>query len=228
MAVLQPAARPGRRGAREQPGRTDLQRDLLRARIGDHVARQPDSEAYLVIDERVRAEAKKQAPRQTLWFQRLQAEYVLRMGHEKAHDLATLAQRRGIDPYGLVDTVERYNADARSGTGDRMGKDPAHVRPLETGPFYAIDCSLRTQPGFPAPMITLGGLTVDESTGAVTRDDGTAVPGLYAAGRTAVGVCSESYVSGLSIADCVFSGRRAAVAVTARQAAEPKQEKEET
>ena len=26
---------------------------------------------------------------------------------------------------------------------------------------------------------------------------------------TAVGVCSNSYVSGLSLADCVFSGRRA-------------------
>jgi 3-oxo-5alpha-steroid 4-dehydrogenase len=35
------------------------------------------------------------------------------------------------------------------------------------------------------------------------------VPGLYAAGRSAVGLCSRSYVSGLSIADCVFSGRRA-------------------
>jgi len=35
------------------------------------------------------------------------------------------------------------------------------------------------------------------------------IEGLYAAGRTAVGICSEQYVSGLSIADCVFSGRRA-------------------
>ena len=41
------------------------------------------------------------------------------------------------------------------------------------------------------------------------RPDGTGVPGLYAAGRTAVGLCSRSYVSGLSLADCVFSGRRA-------------------
>jgi succinate dehydrogenase/fumarate reductase flavoprotein subunit len=35
------------------------------------------------------------------------------------------------------------------------------------------------------------------------------IPGLYAAGRNAVGVCSRQYVSGLSIADCVYSGRRA-------------------
>ena len=30
-----------------------------------------------------------------------------------------------------------------------------------------------------------------------------------AAGRTAVGIPSRSYVSGLSIADCIYSGRRA-------------------
>ena len=34
------------------------------------------------------------------------------------------------------------------------------------------------------------------------------IKGLYAAGRTAVGICSNIYVSGLSIADCIFSGRR--------------------
>ena len=53
------------------------------------------------------------------------------------------------------------------------------------------------------------GLAVDEETGGVKREDGTVIPGLFAAGRTAVGVCSRQYISGLSIADCVFSGRRA-------------------
>jgi 3-oxo-5alpha-steroid 4-dehydrogenase len=43
----------------------------------------------------------------------------------------------------------------------------------------------------------------------VLRADGDGVPGLYAAGRTAAGLCSRSYVSGLSLADCAFSGRRA-------------------
>jgi 3-oxo-5alpha-steroid 4-dehydrogenase len=43
----------------------------------------------------------------------------------------------------------------------------------------------------------------------VKREDGSRIEGLYAAGRTAIGVCSQQYVSGLSIADCVYSGRRA-------------------
>ena len=48
------------------------------------------------------------------------------------------------------------------------------------------------------------------------RPDGSTVAGLYAAGRTAVGICSNSYVSGLSLADCVFSGRRAGHHAAAR------------
>jgi 3-oxo-5alpha-steroid 4-dehydrogenase len=58
-------------------------------------------------------------------------------------------------------------------------------------------------------MLTLGGLLVEEETGQVRRTGGAPLPGLYAAGRNAVGLCSNSYVSGLSLADCVFSGRRA-------------------
>ncbi|GGN17965.1 3-oxo-5alpha-steroid 4-dehydrogenase [Actinoplanes campanulatus] len=89
---------------------------------------------------------------------------------------------------------------------DEFGKPLALVRPLIRPPFSLLDVSLRASP---APMLTLGGLTVDEETGRVLRPDSTEIPGLYAAGRTAVGICSGSYVSGLSLADCVFSGRRA-------------------
>jgi 3-oxo-5alpha-steroid 4-dehydrogenase len=62
---------------------------------------------------------------------------------------------------------------------------------------------------YPAPVLTLGGLVVAPGSGQVLRPDGRPVDGLYAAGRTAAGLCSRSYVSGLSLADCVFSGRRA-------------------
>ena len=55
----------------------------------------------------------------------------------------------------------------------------------------------------------MGGLAVDEYSGQVKTLDGTGIEGLYAAGRTAVGIASNNYVSGLSIADGVFSGRRA-------------------
>ena len=62
---------------------------------------------------------------------------------------------------------------------------------------------------------TLGGLVVDEESGAVRREHEQAIPGLYAAGRSAVGLCSKGYLSGMSLADTVFSGRRAARAIMA-------------
>ena len=45
--------------------------------------------------------------------------------------------------------------------------------------------------------------------GVRSNAQGQAIPGLYAAGRTAIGIASNRYVSGLSLADCLWSGRRA-------------------
>src|SRR5690606_26883063 len=91
---------------------------------------------------------------------------------------------------------------------DALGKPEIALQKIEKAPFHAIDCSIDSK-RFPCPTLTLGGLTVDERTGAVLRADASPISGLFAAGRTAVGVCSRQYVSGLSIADCVYSGRRA-------------------
>ncbi len=82
-------------------------------------------------------------------------------------------------------------------------------RPQDQPPYYLIDVSVRPRLFYPAPVLTLGGLVVAPGSGQVLRPDGRPVEGLYAAGRTAAGLCSRSYVSGLSLADCVFSGRRA-------------------
>jgi 3-oxo-5alpha-steroid 4-dehydrogenase len=107
----------------------------------------------------------------------------------------------------------RAAARERGGPGaamaDPSGKPAEFVRPIARPPYSLIDVSVRKRNAVPAPMLTLGGLRVDEETGQVLRDDGSGVPGLYSAGRTAAGICSRSYVSGLSLADCVWSGRRA-------------------
>jgi 3-oxo-5alpha-steroid 4-dehydrogenase len=81
-------------------------------------------------------------------------------------------------------------------------------KPIGEGPIYAINMSMSNRHAL-TKFMTLGGLKVDEDSGAVVRDDGTPIPGLYAAGMAAVGLHSNGYISGLSIADGVFSGRRA-------------------
>ncbi len=96
----------------------------------------------------------------------------------------------------------------RSKKDDWLGKLAANIVPLGEGPYYAINCSPHSK-GFPPTSLTLGGMLVDERSGQVRGADRPVIEGLYAAGRAAVGMPSNFNVSGLSIADCVFSGRRA-------------------
>jgi 3-oxo-5alpha-steroid 4-dehydrogenase len=134
-----------------------------------------------------------------------------------APSIEALAVRCGIPPDRLRETVDRYNEMARLGEPDPMGKPADLVRPVVASPFTAVPCHLDSVL-FPAPNITLGGLDVDEDQ-RVRRPDGTVIPGLYAVGRCAAGVASRSYVSGLSLADCVYSGRNVGMVVTASGAA---------
>jgi 3-oxo-5alpha-steroid 4-dehydrogenase len=134
----------------------------------------------------------------------------LSRGAPRAPTVAAVAARAGIDPDGLTATLAAYNAAARDpARPDPAGKPAAARKPQDHPPYYLIDCSVRPRLFYPAPVITLGGLVVAPGSGQVQRADGRPVDGLYAAGRTAAGLCSRSYVSGLSLADCVFSGRRA-------------------
>jgi 3-oxo-5alpha-steroid 4-dehydrogenase len=209
----------------DRDGRRICDESRYGAAIGDAVRARPGGKAWLLLDTDILREAWRQLPTQTLWFQRWQSWWLFTARRTSAPTLARLARRAGIDEAALTATVTANNAAATShtpatpitsrastapvdaGSGrDPAGKPSALVRPLIRAPFSLLDVSLRS---VPAPMLTLGGLTVDEETGQVLRSPGVSIPGLYAAGRTAVGICSGSYVSGLSLADCVFSGRRA-------------------
>ncbi len=182
---------------------------LYGAAVGRHMVEHHEGRAYLIVDAAVWERARAQVPQQTLLFQRLQALYLFRLGRRKARTLAGLGAKIGAPADALERTVAAYNQNAASGEPDPLGKPGKLHTPLTRPPFYALDCSLRNSWLFPCPILTLGGLVVDEQTGRVQRPDGSPIEGLYAAGRNAVGVCSESYVSGLAISDCVFSGRRA-------------------
>lgn len=183
---------------------------LYGAQLGRAMVDEHRGEGILIIDRRIWEEAREQCRRSTgiHWFQRAPALLNLYRNRKEAPTIEALAVAARIDPESLAETVRVYNERARAGEPDNHGKSADFVQPLVKPPFYAINCSLDSR-GFPCPTLTLGGLVVDELTGAVRDEDGGAIGGLYAAGRAAVGVCSNGYVSGLSLADCVFSGRRA-------------------
>jgi 3-oxo-5alpha-steroid 4-dehydrogenase len=192
--------------------------DLYGATHSQVMVDKHSSRGYLIIDAAIWRKARRQVRYQTQSFQKVQAAYLFSVGHQKGGTLGELAARIGVPAEALVATVSAYNDGIATGGGDPAHKAPELCTPLQVGPFYAIDISIRNSPAFPAPGLTLGGLRVDEETGQLLTADDAPVPGLYAAGRTAIGICSNSYVSGLSLADGVFSGRRAGghAAVSAR------------
>jgi 3-oxo-5alpha-steroid 4-dehydrogenase len=176
------------------------------AAVGEKLIEEHNSKGWLLVDAPIVAEARRDGRKQSQWFQWLQLRYLLRRGRVLGSTLDEVARKAGVDAEGLRASVEAYHGDE-----DPVGKPAEFRRRLEHPPFSLIDISVRPNLGYPTPMLTLGGLVVDEDTGAVRSTAGEPIAGLYAAGRTAVGICSRSYVSGLSLADCVFSGRRAGI-----------------
>ena len=124
----------------------------------------------------------------------------------KKSNLEDMAKIYGLDASKLALEITKYNKAAAAGLSCEFGKAASDVKKLK-GPFYIMDISIDSKLA-PLTTLTLGGLMVNEETGEVINQDMQEIQGLYAAGRTAVGICSNIYVSGLSIADCIFSGRR--------------------
>lgn len=111
-----------------------------------------------------------------------------------ADTIGELAERVGIDPTALEDTVERWNAHAAEGVDPDFGRherglmSPGAMRPLTEPPFYAVAIH-------PGMLGTNGGPRLDRN-GQVLQLGGGVVGGLYAAGNTAANVFGWAYPSG--------------------------------
>jgi len=114
--------------------------------------------------------------------------------------LAELAQKCGIDPQGLEQTVREYNGPAARGEDPAFGRgstafnrylaDPEHgpnpcVAPIERGPFYAIKVLM-------GDLGTFDGINTSV-VGEVLRRDGTPIAGLYAVGNDRASMMGGNY-----------------------------------
>ena len=179
------------------------------AAIGDAIAERAGGKAWLILDSHLVRQAWRQiAPGKVLPFQQQLAALNMLFAKRKFPKLEALCQRFGFPEARLRETLGEYARAARGEAEDPFRKPAEDLRAL-SAPFHIMDISLDAR-FLPCTVLSMGGLKVNEATGQVRREDGGEIPGLYAAGRTAVGIPSHLYVSGLSIADCVFSGRRAA------------------
>lgn len=177
------------------------------ARLGVEMCERQLGRAWLVLDTKLRGRAFREAFTGGLWaFQSIPAIFLMLLAM-RGKTPEELAQKIGVPPAALRKTIDDYNTFASGTAIDPLGKKAPMMQALAL-PYCAFEISAHSK-SFPCPAITLGGLRVDESNGAVLGEDGAAIAGLYAAGRAAVGIASNGYVSGLSLADCLWSGRRA-------------------
>ncbi|WP_225727682.1 MULTISPECIES: FAD-binding protein [unclassified Nocardia] len=182
------------------------------AAVGHKLINEHGGKGWVLADSELMRTASAQIRTQSTWFQRAQFE-AMRRAAVRGATLEAVAAKAGIDPAGLRATVVAHNDAIAAGAPDPVGKPAEFTKPVRVAPFWLLDVGIKPSLTNPCAMLTLGGVVVDERTGAVKSAAGADIPGLYAAGRTAVGICSDSYVSGLSLADCIFSGRRAGKSV---------------
>jgi 3-oxosteroid 1-dehydrogenase len=205
----------GRRFVNESAPYVDAVHAMYEANTADN----PHIPAWLIFDQRYRdkyvfAGLPPRRPLPRRWYA---AGSVFR-----AADLGKLAAAIGVDPDGLAQTVARFNQFARTGhdeefqRGDsaydryygdpRVGPNP-NLAPLDSGPFYAAKI-------VPGDLGTKGGLRTD-GRARVLRPDGTAIPGLYAAGNASASVMGHSYAgAGATIGPAMTFGYLAALDLT--------------
>ena len=165
--------------------------DSYHSRTSAFVLEQPDAAAYLIVDS-----AHIEHPSFPL------CPFI--DGWETVEDMAA---GLGIDAGKLKATLDRYNEHAARGEDPDFHKAAEWLAPQDQGPWGAYDLTLgkAMYAGF-----TMGGLstTVD---GGVRREDGSVVPGLYAAGACAANLAQDAkgYASGLQLGDGSYFGRRA-------------------
>ena len=125
----------------------------------------------------------------------------IRTGYlQRGDTVADLAQKIGVEVGALSTTIDGFNASARTGAdpefgkgskaynryqGDALNTPNPCVRPLETGPYYAIKLVI-------GDIGTFAGLVTDAQTRVL---DGARQPikGLYAVGNDAASVMGGNY-----------------------------------
>ncbi|MGI5219055.1 FAD-dependent oxidoreductase [Nocardia sp. CA-290969] len=174
-------------------GQRYIPEDSYPSHIGQSTLIRQNNEAFLIIDESALEEANKSVSSSAA-MRSVPPTWV-------AESVAELESDIGFPAGVLQATVEVYNRHAKDGADPLLGKKTQWVKPIGT-PLAAYDLRNRTG-GF-----TLGGLHTDLDS-RVMHVSGGPIPGLFAAGRCTSGISAGGYVSGASLGDGSFYGRRA-------------------
>lgn len=119
----------------------------------------------------------------------------------KADTIEELAKEIGVSEENLKATVESWNKYVADKNDTEFGRNTGMDRDMSKAPYYAIKVS-------PGIHHTMGGLKINTNT-EVLKEDGSAIPGLFAAGEVTGGVHGSNRMGGNAVADIVIFGRQA-------------------
>ena len=179
-------------------GERFLREDMVSHDVREHaLVNQPEERCWAVFDDAILNEA---PPAIGGWTrEEIKEAFDSQPMFYRANSLKELADATGIDTDGFVKTVARYNR-GQNGGKDALGRDHMPL-PIAKAPFYAI----RIQG---SQLIGWAGLAVDGQL-RVIRQDGTAIPNLYAAGEL-LGTdqfMGRSYCGGMLVTPALTFGR---------------------
>lgn len=174
-------------------GQRFMNEDTYPGRIGQAILAHQGRQAYVVFDEQAMDQLSVDGP-----YTKVIPTWV-------SESLTELEELSGIAEGALELSVAYYNKYAGLGRDPQHGKNPKWLRPLEP-PYGVVEV-----PATRMACFTLGGL-VTRASGEVLDLDDEPIAGLYAAGRTASGIPAYGYLSGASLGDSIFFGRKAGLA----------------
>ena len=167
-------------------GQRFINEDTYYGRLGERALLHEGGRAWLIVDDEVFEEPD-------------YCKDIAAVGES----FAELEAELSLPPGSLDATMAVYNRHAAEGADPVFGKQEGYVQPLVKAPFGAIDCTTEV---CRYAVFTLGGLVTDVDA-RVLDPAGAIIPGLFAAGRSAAGVCAGDYSSGLSLGDATLFGR---------------------
>ena len=109
-----------------------------------------------------------------------------------------LAKELDVDPAAFANTMETWNSYVEAKNDPDFDRT-SFANPLNNGPYYAIKVTAGVHH-------TMGGVTINSAT-EVLKEDGTVIPGLFAAGEVTGGVHGANRLGGTAVADFVVFGR---------------------
>ncbi len=116
-----------------------------------------------------------------------------------------LAKAMGVDEAAFAETMNTWNGYVDAKNDPDFGRT-SFANKLDTAPYYAIKVTAGVHH-------TMGGLTINTNT-EVLKEDGSVIPGLFAAGEVTGGVHGANRLGGNAVADFTVFGRIAGKAAS--------------